>query len=67
MEVWIRLESRNRSNALRSSMMSDQSLINPDSLMSTVPQMPREQAVRTLSKALERQEKLEVGFQNEAG
>eukprot|EP00913_Durusdinium_trenchii_P035886 g33579.t1 len=49
----------------KSSMMSDQSLINPDSLMSTVPQMPREQAVRTLSKALERQEKLEVGFQNE--
>lgn len=80
-EVWRRRSQRRRGERVNlsqiyeafkkkyknnlSSMMSDQSLINPDSLMSTVPQMPREQAVRTLSKALERQEKLEVGFQNE--
>lgn len=48
-------------------MMLNRTLITPDSLMATVPKMPFEQALRTLSKALERHESREIGFQTEAG
>jgi len=47
------------------SMMLNRTLITPDSLMATVPKMPFEQALRTLSKALERHESREIGFQTE--
>eukprot|EP00438_Fugacium_kawagutii_P033093 Skav229606 [mRNA] locus=scaffold510:237257:239555:+ [translate_table: standard] len=48
-------------------MMLNRTLITPDLLMATVPQMPFEQALRTLSKALERHEHLQTSFQTEAG
>lgn len=47
--------------------MLNRTLITPDLLMATVPEMPFEQALRTLSKALERHEHLQTSFQTEAG
>ncbi|CAE6963382.1 pkd-2 [Symbiodinium sp. CCMP2592] len=47
------------------SMMVNRTLITPDSLMNAVPQIPAQQALRTLAHALQRQERLEIGHLTE--